>query len=347
MPADSLDLRSATGLLALQSLTGIGPRTALRAALQGPTCACVLRPLDRAELDRAFEAARESVAAIVDAGVQPLAFFDSRYPERLRQIADPPPILFVQGDVSLPGSRELVAVVGTREPSPFGRSAARALTKALASAGLGIVSGLSNGVDSIAHAVALEQGAPTIAVVGGGLDRLYPAGNRRLAEEILRSGGALISEQPFGVRPRPSHLAARDRIQSALSLAVVVAETDVESGTMHTVRHAAAQGRLVFCASRDSEPARESGDLTDRSSACAGAAPGPGCEAASEGSRLLLEAPSSELWRLVPAWRTARRLCSSLGEAPLASAVDLERLGDLVAEISGLAAERSQQAAQR
>src|ERR1035441_6487279 len=165
---------------------------------------------------------------------------------------------------------QLVAVVGTREPTVFGTSAAENLTGALADGGWGIVSGLAKGIDTIAHRTALEHGAPTIAVMGGGLDSVYPAENKDLAARIVDRGGALISEQPFGEQARPQHLIARDRLQSGLSVAVVVAQSGVKSGTMHTARFAAAQGRPLFCPVPHNE------------------------NAASEGLRVLLERPGRQ-----------------------------------------------------
>jgi predicted Rossmann fold nucleotide-binding protein DprA/Smf involved in DNA uptake len=119
----------------------------------------------------------------------------------------------------------------------------------------------------------------------------------------------LISEQPFGTLPRPNHLVARDRIQSALSVAVVVGQSGIRSGTMHTVRYAAAQGRPVFCP----VPHAENG--------------------ASEGLRVLLEAPAGDLWQRLPAWKTAKKLCAQLGSTPLARAVNRESLDDFIDEV--------------
>lgn len=231
---------------------------------------------------------------------------DKRYPDRLRNLSDPPPLLYVRGNVDLLTRERLVAVVGTREPTVFGISAAEELTGALADGGWGIVSGLAKGIDTIAHRTALEHGAPTIAVMGGGLDRVYPAENKDLAARIIDSGGALISEQPFGEQARPQHLIARDRLQSGLSVAVVVAQSGVKSGTMHTVRFAAMQGRPLFCP----VPHRESG--------------------ASEGLRVLLERPARELCSILPAWRGAKALCARLGDQPLARSVSRDGLEGFV-----------------
>jgi len=238
--------------------------------------------------------------------VHELTLSDERYPDRLRELSDPPKSLYVRGDVELLARERLVAVVGTREPTVFGISAAEELTGALADGGWGIVSGLARGIDTIAHRTALEHGAPTIAVMGGGLDRVYPAENKGLAAQIVEEDGALISERPFGEQARPQYLVARDRLQSGLSVAVIVAQSGLRSGTMHTVRFAAAQGRPLFC-------------------------PVPhGENSASEGLRVLLERPASELHSILPAWRGARALCERLGDQPLARPVTREGLEELV-----------------
>jgi DNA processing protein len=302
------DFRSAAGFLALQSLPRVGPATALRATLH---VAAMRRLVERhgPRLDEAFERAQARVEECADADVELLSFFDERYPNRLRELSDPPPLLYVRGDANLLARRRLVAVIGTREPTAPGIAAAEALTAVLAEDGWSIVSGLAKGIDTVAHCAAVEHGAPTIAVLGGGLDRIYPAENKGLAARILDSGGALISEQPCGEPPRPRHLVARDRLQSGLSVAVVVAQTGLSSGTMHTARFAASQGRALFCA----------------------VPPDAGC--ASEGLRVLLERPARELCSTVAAWRGARALCARLGERPLAHPVNRENLADFVGAV--------------
>jgi DNA processing protein len=299
------DFRSAAGFLALQSLPRVGPVTALNATLHATQMEQLLER-HGSEVDVAFELAQRRVTDYADADVQLVSFFDERYPDRLRNLSDPPPLIFVRGDVDLLARERLVAVVGTREPTVFGTSAAQELTGALADGGWGIVSGLAKGIDTIAHRTALEHGAPTIAVMGGGLDSVYPAENRDLAARIVEEGGALISEQPFGEQPRPQHLIARDRLQSGLSVAVVVAQSGVKSGTMHTVRFAATQGRPLFCP----VPHNENG--------------------ASEGLRALLERPARELCSILPAWSGAKALCSRLGDRPLARPVNHDGLGEFV-----------------
>jgi len=241
--------------------------------------------------------------------IHELTLSDKRYPDRLRNLSDLPPVLYVRGNVELLARERLVAVVGTREPTVFGTSAAQELTGVLADDGWGIVSGLARGIDTIAHRTALEHGAPTIAVMGGGLDRVYPAENEGMAAQIIDSGGALISEQPFGEQARPQHLIARDRLQSGLSVAVVVAQSGCRSGTMHTVRFAAHPGApVVLSGSAQREPA-------------------------SEGLRVLLEKPARELCSILPAWRGAKALCERLGDQPLARPVTRDGLEEFVGAV--------------
>jgi DNA processing protein len=168
---------------------------------------------------------------------------------------DKPPVIYVRG--SLPPDRRCVACVGTRQPTEFGRIAARRISRFLAAHGWSIVSGLAVGVDTICHEGALEAGGHTVAVLANGLDTVYPRQNTGLAERILAAGGALLSEQPLGTPALPKHLFRRNRIQSGMSAGTVVMQTDIVGGTMHTVRHTMLQGRLLFVPVPQAEHAAE------------------------------------------------------------------------------------------
>jgi DNA processing protein len=317
------DLRTASGLLALQRLPRVGPTTALKAALRGSLPAGKpTEPLVEGDIVGAFEWAEAELERQHAAGVEAIAFFDRRYPRLLSGIADPPPVLYAKGNLALLANERLVAVVGTRAPSAFGETAARALTVALAEAGWGIVSGLAIGIDSIAHRTALEVGAPTVAVLGNGLDRVYPKANEQLADEILGSNGLVVSEQPFGAPPIPRNLIARDRIQSGLAAAVVVVQTGVKGGTMHTARFAAEQGRPIFCP----VPHGENGK--------------------SDGLRVLLEQPARNLCQLLPAWHQARNLCARLGQRPVAVPIEKARLPEFLDQLE-LAQQRDRESEQQ
>jgi DNA processing protein len=169
---------------------------------------------------------------------------DPDYPPLLREIADPPLVLYVHGDRSML-ARPQIAVVGSRNPTPLGRENAHAFAGALATSGFVIASGLALGIDAAAHRGALEAGGVTVAVAGTGLDRVYPARNRELAHAIARQG-ALVSELPIGAPPLPEHFPSRNRIISGMSVGVLVVEAALQSGSLITARLAAEQGREVY-----------------------------------------------------------------------------------------------------
>ena len=169
---------------------------------------------------------------------------DDDYPTLLREISDPPPVLIIRGDRSLLSSLQL-AIVGTRKPSPLASRTTHAFAKHFAAFGLTVTSGLALGVDKAAHQGAIAAEGNTIAVAATGLDRVYPAGHRDLATEIIKQG-AMVSEFPIGTQPKPGYFPRRNRIISGLSLGVLVVEAAVKSGSLVTARHAMEQGREVF-----------------------------------------------------------------------------------------------------
>ncbi len=170
---------------------------------------------------------------------------DPRYPPLLRQLADPPLLLYVLGNVEVLSDPQL-AMVGSRNPTPPGRDNAVAFAKALAESGLTITSGLALGIDTAAHEGALAGKGPTIAVAGTGVDRVYPSSNRPLAHRIVAGGGALISEFALGTPPMKHQFPRRNRIISGLSLGTLVVEAALSSGSLITARQAGEQGREVF-----------------------------------------------------------------------------------------------------
>ncbi len=173
-----------------------------------------------------------------------LTLTDPRYPALLAEIPDPPPVLFVRGDPAALNHPQL-AVVGSRNPTPSGHETARDFARYLAAVGLGITSGLALGIDAMSHEGALAGGGVTVAVVGTGLDRVYPARHRDLAHRITVHG-ALVSEFPLGMPPLPGNFPRRNRIISGLSLGTLVVEAALQSGSLITARLAAEQGREVF-----------------------------------------------------------------------------------------------------
>lgn len=178
------------------------------------------------------------------AGAQVLTWDDSAYPENLRQIDAPPPVLYVYGTITEQDTLA-VALVGTRRASAYGREVAHKLATELAQHGVTVVSGLALGIDAVAHKAALDARGRTLAVLGSGVDQVYPLQHRQLAQTIEGSG-AIISEYPLGTRPEASNFPPRNRIISGLSRAVVIIEAGQQSGALITAKFAADQGRDVF-----------------------------------------------------------------------------------------------------
>jgi DNA processing protein len=177
-------------------------------------------------------------------GIGILTWDDDLYPPRLKEIDQPPPVLYVRGALIAEDSWA-VAVVGTRRVSAYGRQVAEELASFLASNGVTVVSGLARGVDAIAHQSALKAGGRTIAVLGCGVDRIYPPEHAQLAEKIMASG-ALISDYGLGTPPDASNFPPRNRIISGLSMAAVIVEAGETSGALITAQFAIDQGREVF-----------------------------------------------------------------------------------------------------
>ncbi len=173
-----------------------------------------------------------------------LTWDDPDYPSLLKQIADPPFVLYVRGEL-LPRDEWAVAVVGTRSASIYGKEVSRKLSSGMASAGVTIVSGLALGIDTQAHRAAIDADGRTIAVLGSGVDVIYPSSNRQLAEKIIEHG-AIVSEFPVGTRPDSGNFPRRNRIISGLSLGVLMVEGAVHSGARITIDYALAQGRETF-----------------------------------------------------------------------------------------------------
>ncbi|HKR66881.1 MAG TPA: DNA-processing protein DprA [Thermoanaerobaculia bacterium] len=173
-----------------------------------------------------------------------VTLFDAEYSALLREIIDPPLVLHFLGDVSLL-ARPAIAIVGSRRASPYGVNAAQHLARALAPAGLAIVSGLARGIDAAAHHAALDAHGKTIAVLGTGIDVLYPRSNARLFRRIEKEG-LIVSEFPPGTPPKPEHFPIRNRVISGLAHGTVIVEATCRSGSLITARMAAEQGREVF-----------------------------------------------------------------------------------------------------
>lgn len=179
-----------------------------------------------------------------DAGARVLTWLDGDYPSALRDVPQAPPVLFVRGTQG-PAFDPALAVVGTRNVTAYGRQATEAFVSMAADAGVAVISGLARGVDAIAHRVALERGAPTVAVLAGGIDKVYPRENSGLSERI-QEAGCIVSEYPPGIPARPDYFPRRNRILSGLARATLIVEAGEGSGALHTANWAFEQGRDVF-----------------------------------------------------------------------------------------------------
>jgi len=244
--------------IAFNRVPGIGP---VRLAALIETCGDVeaawrasIQQMQAARLDRRtielFLDARRTInpaaelQRALDAGVEVLTWDDTAYPESLRSVDGAPPVLYVRGRI-ISQDEWAIAVVGTRRASSYGREVARVLGSELAQAGVTVVSGLALGIDTVAHRAALDAGGRTIAVLGSGVDQLYPPQNRGLAREIVQQG-ALVSEYALGARPDANNFPPRNRIISGLSRGVIIVEAGERSGALITARFAAEQGRELF-----------------------------------------------------------------------------------------------------
>jgi DNA processing protein len=221
----------------------------LQAAWQAPADALRDAGLDRRAIENLFAVRAEidleaELRRVERSGAKVLTWDDPGYPRNLLNIAQPPPVLFVKGDL-LPADEWAVALVGTRHASAYGREVARELASGLAASGVTVVSGLARGVDVTAHHAALEAGGRTIAVLGSGVDNIYPPEHKAVAESIAQAG-AVVSDYALGTPPEGANFPPRNRIISGLSKGVVIVEAGEVSGALITADFAAEQGRDVF-----------------------------------------------------------------------------------------------------
>jgi DNA processing protein len=299
-------------------------------------------PQARALLDfcAAFDGEAER-AALARPGLRSLAWDSEGYPRRLRELPSPPPMLFVEGALP-PEGAPAVAVVGTRRPTEYGRRMARRLASELALAGVWVVSGLARGIDTEAHAACLEAGGATVAVLGSGLDKVWPGENKPLARRIVEQKGGLVSQFSMAAPPLKLHFPMRNWVISALSRGVVVVEGARDSGSMITANLALEQGREVFAVPGPADAPQSQGPLdlirdgaklvrgvedilrelgleTKRPRARGRQAPPPGFEAGS---------PARRLWDCLP-----DGVGRSLDEAGRDSGLDAGALAAAVTEL--------------
>ena len=197
----------------------------------------VLTARQTVSLDKVWE-------RIESQGIKILTWGDETYPARLKEIDQPPPVMYIRGEYLL-DDLFAVAIVGTRKVTPYGRQVTEEIASFLAANGMTVVSGLARGVDAIAHQTALKAGGRTIGILGSGVDKIYPPEHRGLAEQMMERG-AIISDYAVGTPPDASNFPPRNRIISGLSLAVVVIEAAETSGSLITAEFAAEQGREIF-----------------------------------------------------------------------------------------------------
>jgi len=251
-----MDMASTFDLLTLALLTDVGPRRAAALRARGPLEGLLAHPDDHADVlpaeareelrsGAARKRAQEELKIAERRGVRIVGLDEEDYPVLLKHIFDPPPVLYVQGGVAGDEGAFSIAVVGARKATPAGGALARQLARELAGAGATIVSGLARGIDSEAHRGALEGGGRTVAVLGSGLDCLYPPENADLASRIARSG-AIVSEFSFGTGPHAGNFPRRNRVIAGWGRGVVVIEAQARSGALVTARCALDEGREVM-----------------------------------------------------------------------------------------------------
>jgi DNA processing protein len=243
-------------LLTLTLLPGVGARTVRDLAARGPLGGVLARPGQHADLlsesavallrsGEALRRAEDERALAASLGLRIVALSDEDYPALLRQIYDPPAVLYVRGRLSPDEGETSITIVGSRAATPRGSALARGISKGLASAGATIVSGLARGIDTAAHRGALDAGGRTVAVLGSGLDRIYPQENEPLVSAIAERG-AVVSEFPLGTAPVPGNFPRRNRVLAGWGRAVVVVEAARRSGALVTARVALDEGRDVL-----------------------------------------------------------------------------------------------------
>lgn len=239
-------------------VSGIGPARLsklleyfdnLEAAWEADTHALAQAGLDRRSINSVVDTRREisleqELAKLERLDIQVLTWLDDGYPRLLLEIDAPPPVLYVRGNI-VADDEWALAIVGTRGATRYGKEVTRTFAGELAAAGMTIVSGLALGIDRLAHQAALDAGGRTIAVLGSGVDRLYPARNRKLAVQAM-DNGAVVSDYPLGTPPEASNFPPRNRIISGLSLGTIVIEAGKKSGALITSNFALDHGRDVF-----------------------------------------------------------------------------------------------------
>lgn len=282
------------------------PESALREAGLGPrTIQALVETRSTIDLDR-------ELARVEAAGFLTLTWQDEGYPARLLEIDTPPPVLYVWGEL-LEQDKYAVAIVGTRRATAYGRAVTERVASTLAQEGITIVSGLARGIDGIAHRAALQAGGRTLAVLGSGLDRIYPPEHRKLAKSTTKRG-AVLTDYPLGTAPEAKNFPPRNRLISGLSLAVIVVEAGASSGALITADFGLDQSREVFAVPGDLyKPTSEGTNNLIRM----GAHPLITTEDVLEVLNLELVARQEDVSAEMPEDESERKVYQALGEEPL------------------------------
>lgn len=251
-------------VLAIMQLKGISRKTIFKSFILRPDMECTVKSIaetiDRAILEdtkincfselqikEAIEKADKIIKNCEENNIKIVTFLDEDYPRKLKNISDPPTILYYKGDIKCLNELNSVAIIGTREPTEYGMKIAKSLGASFGKRDYVVVSGLAIGCDAGGHEGCLDENGKTVAVMAGGLDKIYPAENKQLAQRIIDSGGCLISEYSPYTKIFKSYFVERDRLQSGLSDGVLVVETAEKGGTLYTVDYAIKYNRVLAC----------------------------------------------------------------------------------------------------
>lgn len=251
-------------VLAIMQLKNISRKTILKSFLLKPNMECTVETIAKvlnkasivdskikgfseSQIQEAIDKADGIIKNCEKNDIKIITYLDKIYPEKLRTILDPPTVLYYKGDISYLNELYSVAIIGTREPTEYGMKIAKNLGESFGKRNYVVVSGLAKGCDSGGHEGCLAVDGRTVAVMAGGLDKIYPAKNKELAQRILEGGGALISEYPPYTNTFKNYFVERDRLQSGLSDGVLVVETGEKGGTLHTVQYSIDYKRILAC----------------------------------------------------------------------------------------------------
>nr|WP_310788229.1 DNA-processing protein DprA [Fusobacterium nucleatum] len=191
--------------------------------------------------------AQKLIDIAISKDIKVISFFDSLFPERLKHIIDPPVLIFAKGNIDLLSEGINIGIIGTRNPSEHGKEVTKRLSKIFTEKNCNIVSGLAKGCDSIAHSSCLENNGKTIAILPSGVENVFPKSNLKLAKDIVLNNGILLSEYPINHKPFKGEYVERDRLQSALSETIIIVESGLNGGSMHTASYAIKQKKILAC----------------------------------------------------------------------------------------------------